>query len=60
MEILLLVLLFFLQGVFEVNKESGLTLIEIAEGIEVPELIMSTGCSFEVSPDLKKMGQVEV
>ncbi|CAH0383911.1 unnamed protein product [Bemisia tabaci] len=48
------------KGVFEVNKESGLTLIEIAEGIEVPELIMSTGCSFEVSPDLKKMGQVEV
>ncbi|KAI5712124.1 hypothetical protein M8J75_006055 [Diaphorina citri] len=45
--------------VFEVDKERGLTLIEIAEGVEVPEIIVSTGCDFAVSPDLKPMGQVE-
>ncbi|KAL1464443.1 hypothetical protein WDU94_004092 [Cyamophila willieti] len=44
--------------VFEVDKEKGLTLIELAEGVEVPEIIVSTGCDFAVSPDLKPMGQV--
>lgn len=44
--------------VFEVDKEKGLTLIEIAEGVEVPEIIVSTGCDFAVSSDLKPMRQV--
>lgn len=44
--------------VFEVDPEKGLTLIEIAKGVEVPEIIVSTGCDFGVSPDLKPMGQV--
>ena len=34
--------------VFEVNKEEGLTLIEIAEGVEIPDIISSTGCEFKV------------
>jgi len=34
--------------VFEVNKEDGLTLIELAEGVEIPDIISSTGCEFKV------------
>ena len=34
--------------VFEVNKEEGLTLIELAEGVEIPDIISSTGCEFKV------------
>ena len=49
---------FCFQGVFEVSKESGLTLIEIAEGVTVQDVIDSTGCSFNVSGDLKPMGQI--
>lgn len=45
--------------VFQVDKEKGLTLIEIAEGVEVPEIIVGTGCDFAVSPDLKPMGQID-
>lgn len=35
--------------VFEVNKEDGLTLIEIAEGVTIPDIINSTGCEFKVN-----------
>lgn len=52
------VFFFCFQGVFEVSKESGLTLIEIAEGVTVQDVIDSTGCSFNVSGDLKPMGQI--
>jgi len=45
------------KGVFNVNKETGLTLVEIAEGVTVEDIIMTTACQFEVSPDLKPMGQ---
>ena len=45
---------------FEVNKESGLTLIEIADGVDVQDVIDNTGCSFNVSVDLKPMGQIAV
>ena len=34
--------------VFEVNKEEGLTLIEIADGVEIPDILNSTGCEFKV------------
>ncbi|XP_026470349.1 succinyl-CoA:3-ketoacid-coenzyme A transferase, mitochondrial [Ctenocephalides felis] len=47
------------KGVFEVDAEKGLTLIEIAEGVKVEDIVVATGCEFEVSPDLKPMGQVE-
>lgn len=46
------------KAVFEVNKESGLHLIEIGDGVSIEELITSTGCDFSVSPDLKPMGQI--
>lgn len=48
------------QAVFEVNAESGLTLIEIADGITVQDVIDNTGCSFTVSDNLKPMGQITV
>ena len=34
--------------VFEVNKEEGLTLIELAEGVELIDILNSTGCEFKV------------
>ena len=43
--------------VFEVNKEEGLVLVELAEGIEMIDILNSTGCEFKVSDDLKQMGQ---
>ncbi|XP_075235912.1 succinyl-CoA:3-ketoacid CoA transferase [Lycorma delicatula] len=48
------------KAVFTVHPEVGLTLIEIADSIEVPEILMSTGCNFQVSPDLKPMGQIRL
>ena len=38
-----------LQCVFEVDKDKGLKLIEISEGVSVDDVKASTGCSFEVS-----------
>ncbi len=43
--------------VFEVNKEEGLILIELAEGVEMIDILNSTGCEFKVSDDLKPMRQ---
>lgn len=48
------------QAVFDVDKESGLTLIEIAEDASIEEIITSTGCEFNVSPDIKRIGQIDV
>ncbi|XP_055324160.1 succinyl-CoA:3-ketoacid coenzyme A transferase 1, mitochondrial isoform X1 [Sitodiplosis mosellana] len=45
------------KGVFEVDKEAGLTLIEIAEDFQIEDIIASTGCEFAVSEDLKPMRQ---
>lgn len=50
---------YFLQCVFEVDPENGLTLIEIAEGVEIVDIVQSTGCEFVKSDNLKIMGQVE-
>ena len=38
-----------MQGVFEIDKEKGMTLVEIADDVEVSDVVMSTGCDFEVS-----------
>ncbi len=38
-----------LQGVFNVNPDKGLTLMEIADGVDVQEVVEGTGCEFEVS-----------
>ncbi|CAL4148446.1 unnamed protein product, partial [Meganyctiphanes norvegica] len=46
--------------VFEVDKENGLILTEIAEGVNIEEIVAYTGCLFEVSPDLKEMEQIEI
>jgi len=48
------------KAVFEVDKERGLILAEIADGVTIQEVVDATGCMFEVSPDLKPMGQVNV
>ncbi|GLH08247.1 Succinyl-CoA:3-ketoacid-coenzyme A transferase, mitochondrial [Gryllus bimaculatus] len=48
------------KGVFNVHPEGGLTLVEIADGVTVPDIISSTGCEFAVAPDLKPMGRVQV
>ncbi|XP_060800926.1 succinyl-CoA:3-ketoacid coenzyme A transferase 1, mitochondrial [Amyelois transitella] len=44
--------------VFEVDKEKGLTLTELAEGVSVEDVIASTGCEFNVAPTINKMGDV--
>lgn len=44
--------------VFDVDREAGLKLVEIADGVNVDDLKAATGCPFEVASDLKPMGQV--
>lgn len=46
------------KGVFDVDYEKGLTLIEKADDVTMEELVQSTGCIFRVSEDLKPMQQV--
>lgn len=46
------------KAVFDVDSEAGLTLIEIADGTSIEELIIGTGCDFSVSPDLQPMRQI--
>lgn len=45
---------------FNVDKENGLTLVEIADGVSMEDIVSSTGCLFAVSDDLKPMGQIPV
>ncbi|GFU45629.1 succinyl-CoA:3-ketoacid coenzyme A transferase 1, mitochondrial [Nephila pilipes] len=45
------------KGVFDVNPETGLTLVEKAEDVTLEDIVNTTECQFEVSPDLKPMGQ---
>ncbi|CAH0627067.1 unnamed protein product [Chrysodeixis includens] len=44
--------------VFEVDKEKGLTLTELADGVTVEDVLVSTGCEFNVAPKIKKMGDI--
>lgn len=44
--------------VFDVKPHKGLTLVEIADGLTVKDIEACTECSFQVSSDLKTMGQV--
>ncbi|XP_059162893.1 succinyl-CoA:3-ketoacid coenzyme A transferase 1, mitochondrial-like [Physella acuta] len=46
------------MGVFNVSNKRGLTLIEIAEDVEMDDLKAKTGCDFKVSSDLKPMQSV--
>lgn len=49
---------FLFQCVFEIDKEKGLTLTELADGVSVEDVLVSTGCEFDVAPELKKMGDI--
>ena len=42
-------------GVFDIDKAhgSGITLSEIAEGVDVEEIKAKTGCKFHIADDLK-------
>lgn len=42
-------------GVFDVDTTSGLTLIEIADGVTVDEIKAKTDAPFKVADDLKPM-----
>jgi len=45
-------------AVFQVDKENGLRLVEIAEGVSTEDIKAATGSPFEISNDLKPMGQI--
>ncbi|XP_078316665.1 succinyl-CoA:3-ketoacid coenzyme A transferase 1, mitochondrial-like isoform X1 [Crassostrea virginica] len=44
--------------VFEVDKEKGLVLTEIAENEDIPSIVGATNCEFVVAPEVKPMGQI--
>ncbi|KAG1681499.1 Succinyl-CoA:3-ketoacid coenzyme A transferase 1, mitochondrial [Nymphon striatum] len=46
------------KAVFQVDKESGLLLTEIADGYTTQDIVDSTACTFHVSEDLKPMAQI--
>ncbi|XP_006007174.1 3-oxoacid CoA transferase 1a isoform X2 [Latimeria chalumnae] len=46
------------KAVFDVDKEKGLTLIEVWEGLTVDDIKKCTGCDFSVSPNLMQMQQI--
>lgn len=46
------------KGVFDVDYEKGLTLVEKADDVTMEELVQSTGCVFRISEELKPMQQV--
>ncbi|KAF7267869.1 succinyl-CoA:3-ketoacid CoA transferase [Rhynchophorus ferrugineus] len=48
------------KAVFSVDKDEGLTLLEIADGVGVEDILVTTGCNFRVAEDLKPMGQIGV
>lgn len=52
------VIIFYFQCVFEVDKDKGLVLTELADGITVEDVLASTGCKFQVADKIKPMGDV--
>ena len=42
---------------FNVDKDSGLTLVELAEGLTVDDIKAATGSSFAVADPVSVMGQ---
>ncbi|XP_017844363.2 LOW QUALITY PROTEIN: succinyl-CoA:3-ketoacid-coenzyme A transferase, mitochondrial [Drosophila busckii] len=48
------------KAVFQVEKGVGLTLIEVAEGYTVDDIVACTGAKFTVSPNVKPMAQIPV
>ncbi|KAL5293274.1 OXCT1 family protein [Megaselia abdita] len=47
------------KAVFEVEKGQSMTLIEVAEGFTVDDIRASTGAKFNVSDNVKPMGQIQ-
>ena len=45
-------------GVFDFNREGGITLVELAKGVTLDTIKVNTGCHFQVASDLKEMQQV--
>ena len=43
------------QGVFETNKDNGMTLTEIGEGFSVDDVKAATGCQLNISENLQNM-----
>lgn len=43
------------MGVFDFEREGGMTLIEVAPGVSVDEIKANTGCDFLIASDLKEM-----
>ena len=37
------------QGVFEINKDTGIVMTEIADGVSVEDVKAATGCDLKVS-----------
>lgn len=37
------------------DPENGLTLIELGQDVPIEDVISSTGCEFQISPELKTM-----
>ncbi|EDV96845.1 succinyl-CoA:3-ketoacid-coenzyme A transferase, mitochondrial [Drosophila grimshawi] len=48
------------KAVFQVEKGVGLTLLEVAEGFTVDDIIACTGAKFTVSPNVKQMSQIPI
>ncbi|ALC42917.1 CG1140 [Drosophila busckii] len=48
------------KAVFQVEKGEGMTLIEVAEGYTVDDIVACTGAKFTVSPNVKPMAQIPV
>ncbi|XP_071952429.1 succinyl-CoA:3-ketoacid coenzyme A transferase 1, mitochondrial-like [Antedon mediterranea] len=44
--------------VFDIDKENGLTLVELSEGVTVEDIIEATGTDFNITDNLKPMGQI--
>ena len=45
------------QCVFNVDRSTGLTLSELADGVTVDDIKEATGCTFNVADNIKQMGQ---
>ncbi len=43
------ILYLLLKGVFDIDKEKGLKLMEISKGVSVDDVRAATGCSFQVN-----------
>merc|ERR550519_370504 len=48
------------KAVFEVDKEKGLLLIEIADGLTVDDIKADTECEFQVCDNLCSIRQIKV